>query len=60
MRDFLQNVDFEAVLVIIFLGIALFMAIAFAMENIASVIIGALAGYLTRIIKDNIKGGDVK
>ncbi len=49
------------VLVILFLGVGLILSIFFAMENLASAIIGAFAGYLARTIKDNMKGkGDVQ
>ncbi len=58
MKDLIQNIDVETVLVILFLGIALLASIVLAMENIASVIVGALAGYLTRLVKDNIKRSD--
>jgi uncharacterized protein involved in cysteine biosynthesis len=56
-----SKADLEMVLVILFLGVGLILSIFFAMENLASAIIGAFAGYLARTIKDNMKGkGDMQ
>ena len=49
----LERIDFETVLVIIALSIGLVLSIVFAFENLASVIIGAFAGYLARTVKED-------
>lgn len=52
-----EDASLEMIIVVSFLGVGLILAIVFAMENIASVIVGALAGYLTRIVKENLTHG---
>lgn len=49
-----EDASLEMIIVVSFLGIGLILSIVFAMENIASVIVGALAGYLTRIVKESL------
>lgn len=56
----IDKIDLEMVLVILFLGAGMILSIVFVLENLASAIIGAFAGYLARTIKDGIRKGDVK
>lgn len=62
MKDVLSRLDPEMALVILFLGVGLIIAMFLAMENLASAIVGAFAGYLARTIKQELinKGGNVK
>ena len=61
MNIHFNDINLEMLSIVLFLGIGLIMSIAFCMENIASVIIGAFAGYLARTITtkkesdDNVK-----
>lgn len=49
-----DRIDMEMLLVIIFLGIGLILSIVFVLENLASGIIGAFAGYLARTLKTHM------
>lgn len=62
MKELLRRLDPEMALVILFLGVGLIIAMFLAMENLASAIVGAFAGYLARTIKQELinKGGNVK
>ena len=62
MKELINKIDPEMTLVILFLGIGLLLSLFLAMENLASAIVGAFAGYLARTIKQELinKGGNVK